>query len=421
MKKIFSILSIATALLFASCSKDNPWDIDSGEGQLSLKQMSVEVVNAEKVVSRASVDVSNYIVTIYRANSDVVVNSWRYAEMPEVVTLDTGDYVIKVESSTVKVADWDSPYFAGSKSFSISNGKITELGVITCVLSNVKVSIRYTDALKALLGTDVKVTVTVGEKGSLTYAYDETRAGYFEFVPESTTMVVQFRGTVDGNNTSMRRVFTDINAGQHQIVTFSLKSTDPEMPDETGHISPTVTIDATVTTIDLTVNIPADEDIIDDQTERPGDGDGDDPDPGPGPDPGPDPVDNPPVISSATLDLDGVNTITDDIVAKVDIHAENGIKNFEVDIISDALTEDVLQGVGLSTHFDLANPGSLETALNSLGFPTGSEVIGKNDLTFDISGFMSLLKVFKGTHQFKLTITDAKDLKASKTLTFLAQ
>ena len=48
MKKIFSILSIATALLFASCSKDNPWDIDSGEGQLSLKQMSVEVVNAEQ-------------------------------------------------------------------------------------------------------------------------------------------------------------------------------------------------------------------------------------------------------------------------------------------------------------------------------------------------------------------------------------
>ena len=422
MKKIISISLLVFAFIAASCSKDNPWNEAEGEGQLSLKQISVEVINAEKVVSRASVDVSNYIVSVLRAADSQVVNSWRFSEMPEIVTLPAGEYIAKVESGQVKAAEWDSPYFAGSKNFTITDGKITEVGKITCVLANVKVSIRYSDALKAVMGSDVNVTVTVGEKGQLTYAYNETRAGFFEFVPESTTMVVEFSGTVDQNPTSMRRVFTDIAAGQHQIVTFSLKSTEPEMPDETGNINPTVTVDATVTTIDMTVDIPADEDIIGDQSERPGDGDGgDDPgdDPGPG---GDDPGDDtPPVITSTSLDLEGVNVITDGMVAKVDIHAENGIKNFVVDIISASLTEDLLTSVGLSSHFDLAYPGDLKAGLEGLGFPTGDDVIDKQDLTFDISGFMSLLKVFTGTHQFRLTITDNKSLTSSKTLTFLAQ
>lgn len=421
MKKILSISLLLLFLITASCSKDNPWiGPEDGEGQLSLKQMSVDVVNAEKVISRASTDVSNYIVSIIRATDNQIVKTWKYAEMPEIITLAVGDYSVKVESGEVKAADWESPYFAGTKSFSITDGKITEVGKVTCVLANVKVSIRYSDALKAVMETDCNVDVTVGEKGKLNYKYDETRPGFFEFVPNSTTMVVVFRGTVDQNSTTMRKVFTDIAAGQHQIITFTLKSTDPEVPDEEGTINPSVAIDATVTTIDLTVDVPTDEEIIDDQSERPGEGDDPDPGPGPGPDPGPG-DDNPPVISSTSLDLDGVNVITSGMVAKVDIHADNGIKNFVVDIISETLTEELLKSVGLSSHFDLAYPGDMKQGLDGLGFPTGDMVIDKNDLTFDISSFMSLLKAFTGTHQFRLTITDNKDLTTSKTLTFLAQ
>ncbi len=127
-----------------------------------------------------------------------------------------------------------------------------------------------------------------------------------------------------------------------------------------------------------------------------------------------------PAITSQTLNLDGVNTITDDIVAKVDISAPYGIEIFNVKIISEQLTPEMLQDVGLAAEFDLAHPGELAEALNELGFPTGDAVLGKTELAFDITAFMPLLAMFEGTHQFQLTITDKEGLTVTKTLTFQA-
>lgn len=127
-----------------------------------------------------------------------------------------------------------------------------------------------------------------------------------------------------------------------------------------------------------------------------------------------------PTITSETLNLDGTNIITSDIIAKVDIKAPYGIENFEVKIISAQLTKEELIGVGLDSEFDLANPGDLEPALNDLGFPTGDAVKGKTEMTFDITIFMELLAYFEGIHQFQLTITDVQGLTVTKTLTFEA-
>ncbi len=128
-----------------------------------------------------------------------------------------------------------------------------------------------------------------------------------------------------------------------------------------------------------------------------------------------------PMIVSETLDLTGVNKVTDDLVAKVDINVPNGVKTFIVDIISEQLSPEVLTEVGLAASFDLANPGDLNEALIELGFPTGENVIGKQYLPFDISQFMPLLAVFPGTHQFRLTVTDTNDQVATTTLTFLVE
>ena len=125
-----------------------------------------------------------------------------------------------------------------------------------------------------------------------------------------------------------------------------------------------------------------------------------------------------PVITSTTLDLNGVNVITEDIQAKVDIAAENGIANLHVKIISEMLTKEMLQDVGLDSEFDLANPGALAEALASLGFPVGDAVSGKTELPFDITDFMPMLAMFPGQHDFELTVVDAADLSTTKTLKF---
>ncbi len=420
MKKIYNLLLIASfIMIFSFCTKEDwaPNNNHKEEGQLALSTIAVNVVSEELLVSKTTdYDTSQFIVKIFRTVDNALLQSWYFNEMPGVMTLPIGEYYVEIMSHEVDDAAWDTPYYYASKSFIIENEKITEIGVITCKLANVKVSIRYSDALKAVLGNDVKVKVVVGERGYLEFSKGETRSGYFKYVPESTTLVASFSGTVDGFYESFDKTYNDIAAGQHRIITFQLKTGSGIIPDDTGHIDliDGISVDATIETQDLTVNVPADEEIID--GERPGEGADDSDNSG---------VDTPATdaisVTSETIDLDGDNIVTDGMTAIVNVHSEYGIKNFVVDIISEQLNEELLTDVGLASTFDLANPGDLEPGLKSMKFKTGDEVIGEHDLEFNITEFMPLLKIYKGTHKFRLTVTDAENNTLSKTLTFVVE
>ena len=102
---------------------------------------------------------------------------------------------------------------------------------------------------------------------------------------------------------------------------------------------------------------------------------------------------------------------------QVTLYAPNGIANVYVEIDSETLTSDILGGVGLASSFDLAHPGDLEVGLNSLGFPTGDEVIGQTELLFDITQFTSLLGIYGvANHNFIIRLVDQNGLEITKTL-----
>ncbi len=394
MNKILSRVAVlAIAIMAVSCSEESwkPEELVEDKGELSLLSMGIEVDTEETVIMRSVPDVSEYIVSIYNSN-EFLVEQWRYADMPGIVTLPVGDYILKVKSHELHDAEWEKPYYYDSQSFKIEKSLITELDSVKCRLSNVKVSVAYSEALEAALGNDVRVVISIGS-GSLEYVKGEQRAGYFALPDGSKTMLATFDGTVNGKQVSLRKIFTDIEIGQHRVVTFSLV---------TGSVNPEIIIDAEITDEDITVDVPGEDDVI--PGERPEEGEG-----------------NAPTIESATLDVDGVNVVTPELVAKVDINVPNGVETLFVEIISESLSPDVLAEVGLASVFDLAHPGDLEEALTDLGFPTGDNVIGKTYLPFDITMFMEVLGLFPGQHQFKLTVTDTIGLAATKTLTFQVQ
>lgn len=99
---------------------------------------------------------------------------------------------------------------------------------------------------------------------------------------------------------------------------------------------------------------------------------------------------------------------TADPEVKITVTSQTGITGFTVDINSTTLTAEELASLGLSTHMDLVNPGDFAGPLGNLGFPTGSDVEGKKELTFDISSFMPMLTVLgAGNSDFTLTVEDA--------------
>lgn len=493
IKKIFNLmLSAALAsMMLVSCDDPTyPGMETKGEGRLSTSSMDVSVNTSETVIKRAAAkgyDVSGFTVNVVNKESGNIKETWKYSEMPGVVTLPVGNYSIEVYNAPVKIADWEAPYYYSSKDFKITKNEITEVGAMVCKLNNIKVSIKYSPELAALIGKgdDVKVNVVVGEEGMLDFVYTEKRSGYFKYVAQSTTLIATFSGTVDGCFIEEYKALADVAPGQHRIITFSVKGT-PATPDEYGKIGTTgLSLNSSVTTEDVNVNVDTEEDAVepDDllqlsttslnfnpdagskeifvtttaewtaansqswvklsaesgvkgtakisvtveentaETARDAEivfamgnltqvlavhqaakGDV-----------------SMPTITSTTLNLEGVNKITQGMTATVDIAAPKGIANLFVTIDSPTLTKEDLQGVGLDSNFDLANPGSLDSALSGLGFPTGDKVVGKTSILFDITQFMSMLDMFKSEHRFILKVVDAQGQAAEQTITFLAQ
>lgn len=426
--KILSIIALLAVTLGLSACHDDVKPIITPEnktGQVRMSSLGIDINNAEKVIesqsakkSRTNIDLSDYKVTILQGGTQV--KQWRYADMPEIFTLPAGDYTVRVVSHEVKKAAWDEPLFIGQKDFTVINDDITDIGIVKCTLSNIKVTIVFDDSLRKKMGEDSKVTVVANDQGSLTYLPDETRAGYFEALEGSSTMVAEFSGTVGQNKETFRVTITDAQPGQHHIITFKLKKAEPTPPDETGTIiidGEGFIIDTSVIDEDLSVSITINEDnITDDRPTFGGDEPG--PGPGPGPDPGPGPEDKI-KIESETLDFDKPNDPATVSTAIVTINSEDGIAHFLVKIETTSENFEAAVSDLMPTEFDLAYPGEYSEKFSGIGFPVNDEVIGAKSLTFDITTFVPPLAGFPGTHKFTLTVTDETGFSAIKSLTFV--
>ncbi|MDE6541953.1 MAG: hypothetical protein K2L74_08065, partial [Muribaculaceae bacterium] len=128
-------------------------------------------------------------------------------------------------------------------------------------------------------------------------------------------------------------------------------------------------------------------------------------------------------FDSEYLDLEGVNKASefgDGLKpAVVLIKSKNPIENLKITIDSESLTEDLLTDVGLAKEFDLANPGQFAEGLTGLGLPNGADVKGKTEVTFDITGFMTLLCIYPDAiSKFIITLTDNTGASAEQSITF---
>ena len=424
-------LIAAGAFMLAASSCDDKLELEAQteeNGTINMRSLSVDMSDAEKVIgsviSRATVDLSGYIVTITDNSEASTDRTYTYGDMPEVLTLPAGNYTVTVESHKVQKAEWEKPYYLGSKDFKVEKSKITTVGVVTAAFSSLKVTVKFDDNLKRVLGDDVKVTVIANDNGSLDFTADETRSGYFEVLENSNSMVAHFEGTVNGVYFEEDTPFTDVVPGQHRIITYKAKGT-PDIPDQSGQLTPGgISLDTSIINENISASITTSEDIID-SSDRPGKEEGND-----NPDT-PDTPDTPEkavkfeAYDSPNLKLSDMNYLEDGVDfgnAIVKIAAEKGIKNLVVTISSDnSAFVDALADLYLDQPFDLAYPGQAEENISNLGLPNGAQVIDQNTVDFNITGFLSMLVPFKGQHTFVLSVTDNDNLTETMTLKFTAQ
>ena len=425
---IYSILLAAASLALAGCDKESSFNMNPGEGQLNCRSFTVDYINNNPSVrssNSSEVELGDFTVDFVNTATNDTVRTFKYSEMPEIVSLPQGSYKALASYGENPIAAWNAPYYLGDTEFEIQAGQVTDnVDPVECVLSNIRVRVNISDLNLGLLGDDAQVVVRAGKEGELTYDLSTTnKAGYFRFVENSHTLTAEFSGTVDGKFVeAIPLIFDNVVAGKAYDINFNINRPDNMEPGEIivgGDPGNEISINATIAISDQTKEIdpnePEDTILVDDL--RPNKDQGKDE---PGKDPeDKDPNDNeqdndakgPKVVSTAPgLVLGEAYTLIDSATTPVSfkVTSESGIEEFKIVIDSNSLTDDELKGVGLAANLDLVNPGELEGALNGLGFKTGSDVAGQKECSFDISTFVPMLQVLgAGDHKFIVTVSDA--------------
>lgn len=428
MKNIFLICFTLMVVLFtfSACHSEK---METGAtdvtGQLSLVSMKMEVdlkVDTVYPQSRAGVDVSNFLLTIKNSQGEQV-EQYTYSEMPEIISLPVGTYTVVASSAEAATNGFDVPFYTGStEQFTIKENELTEVSALTCRLANVMISVEYDEELRKLMEEDVVTTVKIGDN-SLDIPSSETRKAYLIAPASAGSMDITLKGTIDGESVTEVKRVENVQAGQYNIIKYVLSPVDDGNNSVGGNLNIAINIDSSMTSSDETVGVnPGEEPGIDDFPtdggEEPGDGDGD------GGDESGSEQNMPTIVGTDfngnTFDISkDVLTVTkgQSVSLSVTLLAPNKMAHVYVTIDSETLTEDVLVGVNLAKNFDLAEPGDLEAGLKGLGFPTGTDVIGKEEIPFDITQFTSLLGIYgAANHNFIIRVVDQQGLEVTETL-----
>ncbi len=113
-------------------------------------------------------------------------------------------------------------------------------------------------------------------------------------------------------------------------------------------------------------------------------------------------------------------TIEENMTLTVALSADMGLKGLTIEIVSDTLTPEALQSVGLCDKLDFVNPLASTSSVNpsfdasgvgkvlqELGFITEDQIKGKNEVEISLTSFIAIINSLGGgEHDFIITVTD---------------
>ena len=419
MKKILYIVAVAAAV--AACGTKNATQPE-GMGQLSLT-----AVREGTYATKANDVLADFTVDIVRPSDGWTKHYDRYTDIPQTISLGSGDYTLTVASPQQRHAAWDLPYYSGSADFTIRVDELTPVNV-TATLQNMKVSFVLTESFKNELSS-YSIVVTnatswdaadAAEK-SLTWSSAtgdvEQKAGYFSVAP--LRVKVDGYRAVDGSESHSELIISDVSAKDHHIITL-----DARVTGLVNGVS--ISIDPSVNDRESNVEVPGWDEVPVDGGDS---GDDDDPTDDPGDDPQPSTV---PVMSWDKNPTFAPTPIAEKMDVEIVIEAPEGIRDFVVDVDSNVLGETIAGLAGASYTYspdtpftmDLINDEAMIAALNGM-IPVGDQLKDQVKVNFSLSQLVPLIAVYSpesgSQHTFTLKVTDKKNQSLEKAVVFYAE
>ena len=410
MKKniIMAIASTAMVLL-ASCQK-TPIAVEKGLGYLSFSEFSLGL--DEELDTKAAAANGNYTIVVLDAEGNQEIRK-TYDEVKNndnKISVPAGSYTLVASSSAdeIPAAAFEQPVYGVSKNFSIEAGMTKSIGELTCTLQQCKVTVSYSDdflkmvtgnctaTVEVTAGAPLDFALTVSENGAKSY---DQNAAYFAVPEDTRTMLVTFKGEVEGKVVSIApKVFSDIAPKQWRQIRFIPKV------DEEGNVTFDIEIKDLIPDSTLNNTVDADEDIIAEDPDAPK-GDGGItlmPDYEAG-------------CDEEITDLENILIVpvsTRDMAMRFRATVPNGVKKFTVNIDSDSGAFLKAVEAANARQLDLINPLSENAIIfDVVPFPHGAELLGQTDIAFNLDAAQDAITIYPCRHTFKMIIVDKTGCK----------
>lgn len=179
-KYFLMILMLFQALI--SCQKEEA-ETAKPKGSLHLDIGVLISVNERPGLFKAAPVLDEFNVHIYRADHSEVFAYENVTDMPANIELETGDYYVIAYSDNNFPADFENPYYFGQTDPFTINSNAQQDVQVNCLLANTIVSVVYSDNI--INNFTGYICTVSSDAGSLVYAENESRWGYFQTLPLS--------------------------------------------------------------------------------------------------------------------------------------------------------------------------------------------------------------------------------------------
>ena len=430
-KNIISAALSAVMILSVSCQK-TPVNKVTGNGFLSFSEFSLGL--DEEVITKASAAGSNYTIIVRDVDGNGIIKK-SYGDVKDngnMISVPAGEYTLIARSveEEMEIAAFEQPVYGASKNFSIEAGMPTSIGELTCTLLQCKVTVDYSDEFLATVTGDCTTSVELTAGYPLNYAigadkkYDQS-AGYFAV--NGTTMTVNFKGHIDGNEgVTMSKTFTGIAPRQWRQIKFI------PFVNEEGTATFDIVINDLISDEILNNDLVAEEDVIGVDPNAPEDDGGIKLLLAEGCDPTITATEDDIVLDGdgnqinstgiinipiAPLAEDGSTTMA--ILFDAVIPA--GLAELSVDITTDSPDFAGAVAVANASHIDLVNPTCDPLIFDVVPFPHGDDILGETSIRFDLTNAQKAIVAFPGNHVFVMTIVDANGKTKKNVITMVVE
>ncbi|MDO5569916.1 MAG: DUF4493 domain-containing protein [Bacteroidales bacterium] len=240
--KLKHIIFSLFILLFVSCQEDEMPEM----GYLKL-----DVITNGNTITKASTT-EQIGLKIFNSANQIAYQNDDYTTIKDNILLGVGTYRVYAYSSTKNVSDvsFDSPYYEGETTVAVEKNVIKPIQ-IECKISNVKVSVKYSDNLKKYFKS-LDCIVTGAEK-SLVFNISETRSGFYPVVDLNASLAMVNN---DGKSFTLNTPITNVTARHHYKLNYDVSSTGGGDFD--------ITFDPSLNQFNVTITVPVEPEVATD-------------------------------------------------------------------------------------------------------------------------------------------------------------